>query len=378
MLHCTRHRENKRQWRWRWRCATDRFCVHWCFEIDNNQLEWNDLNIDHSRTYRKKNNSKRRITSKAIIFKLRTTIVRKNCIHDRIGRWLCEGKKGGYWNIPVIESDPYYCAVWTFRLFRWTMGKSGDGDGSDWGGGGDDDGGGWTHRSPAYSDDSHSSTSRALQNYIHFSISRSHWAAAAAAAATISDCAFLRYVYFYAGSARIHSLLSFFYSLHSGIFVRALLFFLCEKNDSFLWKEWKESQRSNLFLALNFARVSPWLTMFHYEYILRVSVYVCVFISLCSLHKPFAILFWIIDVLLMLYAALWWPSLHRFFFFSLLHLPCWTIKFATLFFLSLSFSLRLFLFLPFALFRFSGKIKLIHFYVKIRRDLHFFFNARPL
>lgn len=34
-------------------------CVHWCFEIDNNQLEWNDLNIDLSLTYRKGNNIKR-------------------------------------------------------------------------------------------------------------------------------------------------------------------------------------------------------------------------------------------------------------------------------------------------------------------------------
>lgn len=197
---------------------------------------------------------------------------------------LVQGKKGGYWNIPVVESDPCYCAVCIFRLFRWTMGNSGDGYGSDRGGGGDD-GGGWTHRSRAYCDDSHSSTSRALQNYIQFGISRSHWAVAAAAA-TISDCAFLRYVY--AGSARIYSLFWFFYSFHSGIFVRCFCFcFFFVRKEWFVFvKRMKGITTIELVLGSELCQsfavtdnVSLWM------HIVSICVYLCVHFALFTSQR---------------------------------------------------------------------------------------------
>lgn len=86
------------------------------------------------------------------------------------------------------------------------------------------------------------------------------------------------------------------------------------------WKEWKESQRSNLFLALNFASFRR-----DWQCFVTFLAYSFLWLSL-SLHKLFAILFWIIDVLLILY------TLMTIVIALLLPLPCWTIGLATLFF----------------------------------------------
>lgn len=113
---CIARGKDKPTRQWRWRCATDRFCEHWCFEIDNNQVEWNDLNIDHSRTHRKKNNPKRRITSKEIILELRTTIVRRNCIHDSDRTMAVQGKRRllkytCYWKWSLLSRCVYFSFV---------------------------------------------------------------------------------------------------------------------------------------------------------------------------------------------------------------------------------------------------------------------------
>lgn len=99
-----------------------------------------------------------RITSKEITFNLRTTIVHaQHCACP-----VKASKKGLLKRIPVIESDPYYCALSIFVCFaeQWTIAVASA-----------------TVVVDELRDDSHSSTSRALQNYTHFTTSHSYCAA---------------------------------------------------------------------------------------------------------------------------------------------------------------------------------------------------------
>lgn len=115
----------------------------WCFEIDNNQLEWNDLNIDLIAYISKENNIKRdyiQLThdggrSCAKLYVPADVNIKKGLLKEIKRENTC------YWKWSLL------LRIVNFRLFRWTMDNAMAVATTTNGGVGGGGGGGLTHRS---------------------------------------------------------------------------------------------------------------------------------------------------------------------------------------------------------------------------------------